>query len=35
MPPVSFQIGPYIPEPSAAALIGLGAAAFLYAGRRK
>jgi hypothetical protein len=33
-PPVSFRIGP-IPEPSAAILLGLGAAALLYAGRRK
>ena len=33
MPPVSFQLS--IPEPSAAVLMGLGAAAFLYAGRRK
>jgi hypothetical protein len=34
MPPLSFRIGPYVPEPSAAVLMGLGAAAFLYAGRR-
>jgi hypothetical protein len=34
MPPVSFRIGP-IPEPSAAVLLGLGAAALLYVGRRK
>ena len=34
MPPVSFRIG-IIPEPSAAILMGLGAAALLYAGRRK
>lgn len=31
---VSFRIGP-ISEPSAGVLMGLGAAAFLYAGRRK
>jgi len=31
---VSFKIGP-IPEPSAAILMGVGAAALLYAGRRK
>jgi hypothetical protein len=33
--PVSFTIGPYIPEPRAAVLMGLGAAAFLYAGKRE
>ena len=32
--PVSFKID-FIPEPSAAVLIGLGAATVLYAGRRK
>jgi hypothetical protein len=35
MPTLSFRIGPYVPEPSAAVLIGLGAAAFLSVGRRK
>ncbi len=35
IPTLSFRIGPYIPEPSAAALLGLGAAVLLYAGRRK
>jgi len=34
MPPLSFRIGP-IPEPSTAVLMGLGAAALLYVGRRK
>lgn len=34
-PPVTFRIGPYVPEPNAAALLGLGAAVLLYAGRRK
>jgi PEP-CTERM motif len=33
-PTLSFRIG-LIPEPSAAVLMGLGAAAFLYVGRRK
>lgn len=35
LPPLSFTIGPYIPEPSAAVLLGLGAAALVYVGRRK
>jgi hypothetical protein len=35
IPTLSFRIGPYVPEPSAAVLIGLGAAAFLHVGRSK
>jgi hypothetical protein len=33
--PVSFTIDFYVPEPSAAVLMGLGAAALLCVGRRK
>jgi hypothetical protein len=35
VPSESFRIGPYVPEPSTGMLLGLGAVALLYAGRRK